>query len=120
MNKYFLRGENITSVESLCQEFAAAVEAPEGYFGKCLQSFDDCLFGGFGLDTPCKVIWKSSGISKKSLNSHALEAYCSSLLENSPHIDNKDLDEGTRWVNSTLITAQSGTRTGQEHEWLTS
>ena len=33
-----------------------AVNGPGGYFGKSMQSFDDCLFAGFGLEYPYTLV----------------------------------------------------------------
>lgn len=43
--------------------FGEAVNGPGGYFGANLQAFDDCLFGGFGLDAPYTIVWKNSSAS---------------------------------------------------------
>ena len=111
MNKYILNGKSITDLESLCAEFGRAANAPEGYFGKSFDSFDDCLFGGFGLESPCKIIWKDSGYSKHAMSCKALEEYCMSVIENSPFLHKEGFEEGNEWAYSTLQAAQSGSRT---------
>jgi len=111
MNHYILNGKNITDLESLYAEFGRAVNAPEGYFGKSFDSFDDCLFGGFGLESPCKIIWEDSDHSKNAMNSKALEEYCMSVIENSPFLHKEGFEEGKEWAYTTLRTAQSGSRT---------
>jgi len=85
-------------LDSLFQEFARAVEAPKNYFGKCFNSFDDCLFGGFGLESPCEIIWEESDASKQAMNSKALEAYCSLLIENSLTLHKAGFEEGKDWA----------------------
>ncbi|NRY59256.1 barstar family protein [Clostridium beijerinckii] len=55
-NIYVLEGKNIYDLDSFFNEFAKAVNAPNGYFGRDLMQFDDCLFGGFGLEAPCEII----------------------------------------------------------------
>ncbi|MBB5213118.1 barstar family protein [Microbulbifer hydrolyticus] len=52
-----------------------AVNGPGGYFGAWFHGFDDCLFGGFGLEIPYEIIWKNSKLSKRHLDSNALEAW---------------------------------------------
>ena len=72
---YILDGKNIHDLDSFFSEFAKIVKAPNGYFGLNLTGFDDCLFGGFGLDAPCEIIWKNSNISKQRLDSEMLREY---------------------------------------------
>jgi RNAse (barnase) inhibitor barstar len=48
-----------------------AVNGPSGYFGGSLMAFDDCLFGGFGLDAPFTIVWKDAELSKSALGSRA-------------------------------------------------
>ncbi|WP_027625971.1 barstar family protein [Clostridium lundense] len=72
---YIFEGKNVYDLNSFFSEFAKMVNAPNGYFGRDLQSFDDCLFGGFGLEAPCKIIWKDSNISKQRLNSEIIREY---------------------------------------------
>ena len=55
-------------------EFARAVQAPNGYFGRVLSGFDDCLFGGYGLECPAVLRWEHSGESRRHLDSAALVA----------------------------------------------
>lgn len=45
-----------------------------------LQSFDDCLFGGFGLEAPCEIIWINSDFSRDYLNDKMLEEYYEDIL----------------------------------------
>jgi hypothetical protein len=47
--------------------FGELVNGPGGYFGKCFQSFDDCLFGEFGLEYPSTIVWKNYASTKKVL-----------------------------------------------------
>ena len=108
MNNYIVDGRKIRDVESLCDEFANAVNAPEGYFGKCLESFDDCLFGGFGLESPCTVTWKDSSESKKHMGSQMLAEYCEKILSDCPYIHEERFEEGKEWCLETLKKARSG------------
>ncbi|WP_010681008.1 barstar family protein [Acetivibrio cellulolyticus] len=74
-NVYIIEGKNIYDLHSCFKEFAKAVNAPNGYFGSGMNQFDDCLFGGFGLEAPCKIIWKNSSLSKQRLNCKMLRNY---------------------------------------------
>ena len=72
MKHYFLDGRRIRDEESLYEEFARSVQAPNGYFGRRLSGFDDCLFGGYGLESPASLHWKHSEDSRRSLDANAL------------------------------------------------
>ncbi len=67
MKQYFIEGKNIQDIQSMCNAFAKAVNAANGYFGNSLQSFDDCLFGGFGLEAPCEIMWRDSNEKIKEI-----------------------------------------------------
>lgn len=108
-NLYVIDGKNIVDFDSLFKEFARAVNAPNGYFGRCLQSFDDCLFGGFGLEAPCKIVWKNSSISRQYLDSIMLEKYYEEIyrkeiLEDGSYIT----EEGKEYVIKTIESAKKG------------
>lgn len=65
-------------VDSLLGFYCAvgeAVNGPGGYFGRSLQSFDDCLFGGFGLEFPYTIVWRDSARSRAALGSSELLKY---------------------------------------------
>ena len=109
MKIYTIDGNRITSLSELYFEFARAVDAPNGYFGKCLQSFDDCLFGGFGLETPCIIVWKNSKVSRTALNSAALVEICLALMNSS--INEPGMEEGKSWILTTFAEAQWGRKT---------
>ena len=47
--------------------FGEAVNGPGGYFGKCFQSFDDCLFGKFGLEFPSSILWSNYSAARAFL-----------------------------------------------------
>lgn len=49
-----------------------AVNGPGGYFGRNLLGFDDCMFGGFGLEQPFTITWLNSARSRVMLDSAAL------------------------------------------------
>lgn len=67
-----INGLNVEDELSFYCEIGEAVNGPGGYFGLCFHSFDDCLFGGFGLDFPYKIVWSNYKYSKKHLNKYVL------------------------------------------------
>lgn len=81
MRHYYVDGRLIVSERSLYEEFARAVQASGGYFGRRLCGFDDCLFGGFGLESPAVVHWEHADESRHALNSDALVA---ALMQQTP------------------------------------
>lgn len=85
--------------------FGEAVNGPGGYFGGKMESFDDCMFGGFGLEPPWTVIWRRSAESARILEASALLAYLDAECRG-------PLDaEGLAWREETRKAALSGTRT---------
>lgn len=88
----------------LCAAFAEAVDAPNG-FGKDFQSFDDCLFGGLGLESPCEVIWRDHRKSRAALNCEAMAAWCRKGLAAPTQAG---MDEGGRWFREALAKAEAG------------
>ncbi|HSQ88581.1 barstar family protein [Romboutsia sp.] len=103
-NVYVIEGKNIIDLDSLFKEFARVVDAPNGYFGRCLQSFDDCLFGGFGLKAPCRIIWRNSDFSKQYLDSNMLKKYYQNKLTENDFFTN----EGREYVIETIESAEKG------------
>ena len=74
-------GLNIEDELSFYCEIGEAVNGPGGYFGRSFHGFDDCLFGGFGLDFPYKIIWKNFEYSKRHLNDKVLRDWLDELSE---------------------------------------
>ena len=125
---YTLEGKNIYDLDSFFSEFAKVVNAPNGYFGRNLTGFDDCLFGGFGLEAPCEIIWKNSNISKQRLDSEMLKKYyeeekewfeeslieeINSLLENGVNPDDYDITarRGIKYSTDMIEKAMKGEMT---------
>jgi len=98
-------GETFTidgsAIEDLPGFFCAigeAINGPGGYFGTSVNDFDDCLFGGFGLEAPCSVVWKHSELSKTKLGSQILANYCEdSIRWIDESEDPEDFEEGRAW-----------------------
>lgn len=62
------------------------------YFGTSLQSFDDCLFGGFGLQNPCRIIWENIEYSRENLGFIVYADWCRSQISNKEFLDQEGLD----------------------------
>jgi len=62
-----IRGEHIRTLEEFYSEMGRAVNGNKGYFGNDLDSFNDCLRGGFGVEPPFTIEWTSSEMSKAAL-----------------------------------------------------
>lgn len=75
-----LRGELIVDQRSFYCAFGEAVNGPGGYFGSWFHGFDDCLFGGFGLEFPYTVVWRNSEFSKERLDAQALSDWLAEPL----------------------------------------
>jgi RNAse (barnase) inhibitor barstar len=53
---YMLDGEFIGDLPSFYLSLGEAINGENGYFGTCLDSLSDCLFGGFGAKLPIEII----------------------------------------------------------------
>ena len=84
-----------------------AVNGPGGYFGLRMEAFDDCLFGGFGLESPYTIVWRHSQISSQVLDSQALLDYVKSDCGNVEDAS----EEGLEWLRETTDAAFAGTLT---------
>lgn len=85
-----------------------AVNGPGGYFGRSMQGFDDCLFGGFGLEYPYTIIWKESESSKRALGSQALLRF---LAEECGRVSSVECsDESKAWFQKSKAAALDGER----------
>ncbi|WP_439651333.1 barstar family protein [Microbulbifer guangxiensis] len=74
-------GELIRSALDFYCSIGEAVNGPGGYFGSEFHSFDDCLFGGFGLEAPYEIVWRNSEISKRHLGSDVLFCWANEKME---------------------------------------
>ncbi|MFC7217989.1 barstar family protein [Streptomyces polyrhachis] len=66
---YVLDGQRIHNLEDFWRVMGEAVNGPGGYFGRNLDAFRDCLWGGFGTpdDGEFKVQWREHACSKQAL-----------------------------------------------------
>ncbi len=103
-----LDGNRIDSLAAFYCEFGEAVNGPGGYFGGSMLGFDDCLFGGFGLNGECRIVWRNSERSRRTLSSQALVAY---LEAEYPRPFAEGCEMGEAWRKGTREAALSGERT---------
>ena len=96
MKKYSFDGNSFTTVDGFFKMFGEMVNGVGGYFGKDLQSFDDCLFGGYGLPNECEIVWKNSNQSKVVLSHKAYADWCHQQIEKKNYLD----DEGLSYLES--------------------
>lgn len=61
---YVIPGAEVTGLERFWQVMGEAVNGPDGYFGRNLDAFADCLGGGFG--TPTTGTSSSNGATTNS------------------------------------------------------
>ncbi|HET9239217.1 MAG TPA: barstar family protein [Oligoflexus sp.] len=108
MKTYKLSGHNIKSLGDFFREFAEMVGVE--YFGHNIQSFDDCLFGGYGLQSPCEIHWHDSELSAKYLDHQCLAAWCQEVLKRNDFPD----EDSRREVEKILDEASARERTIQE------
>ena len=66
---YVVDGAKIQSLEDFWRVMGEAVNGPDGYFGRNLDAFADCLRGGFGTpdDDDFVVQWRDHELSRRSL-----------------------------------------------------
>ena len=86
-----------------------AVNGPGGYFGLTMEAFNDCLYGGFGLEFPYTIVWRNAARSASVLDSAALLSYLDT--ECSYELDPKYFAEGLAWRETARAAARSGNRT---------
>lgn len=101
MKEYILDGLKINSLDEFYIEFANMVHGRSdlgknfgepGYFGKNFHAFDDCMFGGFGLANPCRIIWTNSVRSRKILGHSCYYKYCDDAINNKDYLDEDGLE----------------------------
>ncbi|MFB7453483.1 barstar family protein [Streptomyces sp. NPDC056194] len=66
---YVLDGRQIRTLEDFWRVIGEAINGPEGYFGRNLDAFADCLSGGFGTpdDDDYVVEWRDHQVSRQHL-----------------------------------------------------
>ncbi|MYX71624.1 barstar family protein, partial [Streptomyces sp. SID3915] len=66
---YVIEGSEVTGLERFWELIGEAVNGPGGYFGRGLDSFADCLSGGFGTpdDGAFVIEWRDHTASARAL-----------------------------------------------------
>ncbi|MEQ9490890.1 MAG: barstar family protein [Alphaproteobacteria bacterium] len=71
----YLDGRLIDSTSGFLCALGEAVNGPGGYFGLSLLAFEDCIYGGFGLDRGSEIVWQHSDRSRGNLGTEELIRY---------------------------------------------
>lgn len=109
---FTIDGADIVDLTSFLCAMGEAVNGRGGYFGVSWRAFDDCLFGGFGLEAPCKIVWKNAALSRQKLDSAMLVEYCESTIAEIDQREEPELfEEGRASLAATLALARRGERT---------
>lgn len=66
---YVIHGAEVTGLERFWQLIGEAVNGPDGYFGRNLDAFADCLSGGYGTpdDRDFVIEWHDHALSRRAL-----------------------------------------------------
>lgn len=66
---YVIPGAEVTDLERFWQVMGEAVNGPDGYFGRNLDAFADCLSGGYGTpaDRDFVIEWRDHELSRRAL-----------------------------------------------------
>ncbi|MFG2174669.1 barstar family protein [Streptomyces niveus] len=66
---YVIPGAEVTGLERFWEVIGEAVNGPDGYFGRNLDAFADCLSGGYGTpdDRDFVIEWRESALSRRAL-----------------------------------------------------
>ncbi|WP_405819369.1 barstar family protein [Streptomyces sp. NBC_00838] len=66
---YVIHGAEVTGLERFWQLIGEAVNGPDGYFGRNLDAFADCLSGGYGTpdDGDFVIEWHDHALSRRAL-----------------------------------------------------
>lgn len=65
-SKAEIDGELVQDQVSFLCSFGEAVFGPGGYIGRNLSALEDCLTGGFGVESPLQLHWINSKLSEDS------------------------------------------------------
>ena len=63
-----LDGSDCIDIPAFYLALGRAVNGPNGYYGGCLDSLDDCLCGGFGLVPPFTLVIRNADLLRKNLD----------------------------------------------------
>ena len=102
--RFELPGRIITDLTAFLCAVGEAVNGPHGYFGRSLNSFQDCLDGGFGASRPSTLVWKDAETSRAALGHAAMQEWANEQLEAQAFVD----DQGRSWLQALADTADRG------------
>lgn len=110
---YVIPGAEVTGLESFWQVIGEAVNGPDGYFGRNLDAFADCLGGGYGTpdDRDFAIEWREHELSRRTLGHEETARQLRLRLARVPEA-NKALVQGQ------LADAEAG-RGPTVFDWLT-
>ncbi len=121
MKRYDLDGNRITGLASFFEVFAEMVNGPGGYFGQNMTGWNDCLYGGYGMEYPCEIFWNNSEQSRKYLDKQCRLEYLmgeikrwddEEMLDNLNKAIQSALDTNSPtmmdWIVETLIAVPNG------------
>ncbi len=109
---FTIDGRDVADLPAFFCAIGEAINGPGGYFGSGMTQFDDCLFGKFGLEAPCRIVWKNSKVSMGVLDAQTLARHCEEGIEwIDAQEDAHDFAEGRAWFVETLALATNGQRT---------
>ncbi|MER7441612.1 barstar family protein [Micromonospora avicenniae] len=80
---YDLDGRFVTDIEGFYCAIGEAINGPGGYFGWNLDALHDCLTGGFGAQTPFRLVWHDSATAR----AHLVTGYDRRLLHPATTMD---------------------------------
>ncbi|MFC9250074.1 barstar family protein [Amycolatopsis thailandensis] len=61
---YDLDGRFVTDIEGFYCAIGEAINGLGGYFGWNLDALKDCIRGGFGAQTPFRLVWHESAVAR--------------------------------------------------------
>ncbi|MEV4637119.1 barstar family protein [Actinoplanes sp. NPDC049548] len=64
---YHLDGRHVTDVEGFYCAIGEAVNGPGGYFGWNGDALHDCVRGGFGAESPFRIVWHDAAVAQESV-----------------------------------------------------
>jgi RNAse (barnase) inhibitor barstar len=96
-------GDSFKDLGGFFVAFGKMINGEGGYFGKDFGSFDDCLFGGYGMETPCTIVWQNSSASKKWLGHEAYYKWCQEQRDKKKYLD----EEGFNYLTSHIAQAKN-------------
>lgn len=107
--EYEIDGRRTRTLEDFFAVVGEAVTGSNGYFGRNLDSFSDCLIGGYGTpeDGNFRFVWRSSATSRASLGYAETIRQLRTMIRNC-HPDNRaamrnDLERAMRGEGPTVF-----------------